>query len=127
MRPAGLYRALVSFDPATPGQADVHRAALQHLDEVHQARHDRLDAARDRLAAPLKALIWTGAAVILAFSFFFGMESVRAHRLLIALLSIVLRFSLSLVVILDNPFPGSIKIPTRHFEEGDLKPCFKSR
>ena len=121
----GLYRTLGSFEPATPGQTNAQRAALQHLDEVHQARHDRLDAARDRLATPLMALIWTGGGVILAFSFFFGLESIRAHRMLIALLSIVLGFSLSLVVILDNPFSGSIKIPTRHFQEGDLKVFFK--
>ncbi len=46
----------------------------------------------------------------LAFTYFFGVKSIRSQALMTAGLASVLSFVLFLIVALDNPFHGSVHV-----------------
>ena len=69
----------------------------------------------------LGAMMWTlliiGAIVVIAFMFFFGLENVRSHMVLTALLTGYLSFMLYLVYTLDNAFTGPLGIKPTALEQ----------
>jgi hypothetical protein len=69
----------------------------------------------------LGVMMWTlliiGAIVVIAFMFFFGLENVRSHMVLTALLTGYLSFMLYLVYTLDNAFTGPLGIKPTALEQ----------
>jgi hypothetical protein len=59
-------------------------------------------------------LLWLvllgGAVITIGYTFFFGTESLRAQALMTALLAIMIFFELLVVVGIDRPFSGAVKV-----------------
>ena len=47
----------------------------------------------------------------IAFTFFFGVESLRAQTVMTALLAVLIFFELLVVIVIDRPFSGAVKVP----------------
>ena len=69
----------------------------------------------------LGAMMWTllisGAIIVICFMFFFGLENMRSHMLLTALLAGYLSFMLYLVYTLDNAFQGPLGLKPTALEQ----------
>ena len=60
------------------------------------------------------AIIWLGlfggAVVTIGFTFFFGSENLRAQSMMTGALSILIFSALLMVIAIDYPFAGSVKV-----------------
>jgi hypothetical protein len=103
-----VYSTLVS----SSGQADtaVVSEMLRQADVVAQSRRARLIASQGAVPNLLWLVLLGGAVITIGYAFFFGAESLRAQALMTALLAILIFSELLVVVGIDRPFSGTIKV-----------------
>jgi len=55
-------------------------------------------------------VLFGGAAVTIGFTFFFGAENLQAQTMMTGALSILIFSGLLIIVAIDHPFAGSVKV-----------------
>ena len=80
------------------------------LDRITESRRARLIAAEGAVPNVIWLVLLGGAAVTIAFTFFFGTESLRAQTVMTALLALLIFSELLIVVAIDRPFTGAVKV-----------------
>jgi len=114
-----LHRAahgLTTFEPTTPGQQVVHVQTLRDLDDLFSNRRLRLEALDNHLPGLMWLVVLVGAAVLMAMTFFFYMESRALHILLSTGLSVLIGLVIFLILALDRPLVGKISVDASSFE-----------
>jgi hypothetical protein len=103
-----VYSTLVS----TSGQGDsaVVSEMLRQVDLVTLSRRARLIASEGAVPNLLWLLLIGGAVITIGYTFFFGAESLRAQALMTALLAMLIFSELLVVVGIDRPFSGTVKV-----------------
>ncbi len=103
-----VYSTLVS----SSGQGDraVVFEMLRQVDLITQSRRARLIASEGTVPNLLWLVLLGGAVITIGFTYFFGAESLRAQVLMTALLAILIFSELLVIVGIDRPFSGSVKI-----------------
>lgn len=119
-----LFDDLANLEPQDDNDTVFLSQALADLQDVHIARHRRLDAAAETLPATLRLFVYLGGLGVLALTYFFGMPDGRAQMLMVVALSAVLGFGLMLVAVLDHPFSGDGGISSSHLQAGELQDFF---
>jgi amino acid transporter len=104
-----LWRVQLEYDPQTNRETTLYQESLDHLDELSASRRLRLYASRDDLPPIIQFLLWGGGLITIAFTYFFGVKSIRSQALMTAALAGVIAFILFLVLALDNPFHGYVR------------------
>jgi hypothetical protein len=119
-----VYAALLA---ANNSQQQLHDSALMseifyQVDLLTQARRDRLLAAEGFVPGIVWIVLFGGATLTIAFTLFFGNRSLRAQTLMTGLLSILIFSELLIVVAIDHPFTGHVKVGPEPLSEvlGDL-------
>jgi Protein of unknown function (DUF4239) len=115
---ATLYTNVENVTPHTTDEQVFYGHAVDSLTELVSARRTRLNAASEALPAPFQVLLLGGAGVLLAFLYFFGMNNVWAHVVMVAGVAGVLAFSLLLVLLLAFPFSGQVTVSNSPFKLG---------
>ncbi len=80
------------------------------LDVLTQARRARLTAAEGAVPGIVWLVLFGGAALTIAFTLFFGTLNLRAQTMMTGLLSILIFSELLIVVAIDRPFTGTVKV-----------------
>jgi Protein of unknown function (DUF4239) len=83
---------------------------FRQLDHMTESRRARLNAAEGAVPNVIWLVLLGGAAVTIVFTFFFGTESLRAQTVMTALLAVLIFSELLIVVAIDRPFAGSVKV-----------------
>ncbi len=83
---------------------------FNQLDRMAEARRSRLIAAEGAVPNVIWLVLLTGAAVTIAFTFFFGMESLLAQTVMTALLALLIFSELLVLIAIDRPFTGAVKV-----------------
>jgi hypothetical protein len=83
---------------------------LDVLEAVTALRRGRLIASQLGLSSLVWAVLLAGAAITVAFSYLFGVESEALHRMMVGLLSAMIGLNLFLVAALDRPFTGDLHV-----------------
>jgi hypothetical protein len=83
---------------------------FRQLDRLTEARRSRLVAAEGGVPDVIWLVLLGGAVVTIAFTFFFGMESLQAQTVMTALLALPIFAELLVVVAIDRPFAGAIRV-----------------
>jgi hypothetical protein len=104
-----LWRAYLEIDPQTSRESTLYEESLDRVDEMGASRRLRIYASRDDLPVVIQFLLWGGGLITIAFTYFFGVKSVRSQALMTAALAGVIAFILFLIVALDNPFHGYVR------------------
>ncbi|HEY0407621.1 MAG TPA: DUF4239 domain-containing protein [Pyrinomonadaceae bacterium] len=104
-----LWRAYLAIEPQTSRENVLFQESVSHLNEMSASRRLRLYASRDDLPMVIQILLWGGGAITIAFTYFFGVRSVRSQALMTAALAGVVAFILFLTLALDNPFHGYVR------------------
>lgn len=99
---------LMSFEPVTEGQKILHAETFRAYNGMIQARRLRLDAVGTRLPTVLWFIIIMGAMISSSSSFFFKVEDVRLHRVLVVLLAVFVGLVIFMIFALDHPFQGEL-------------------
>jgi hypothetical protein len=107
---ARTLRIFSTFEPATEGQKLQHGEALRALNELIKATRLRTDASRTALPGVLWVVIIAGAVISLSSAFFFKVEDVHLHAILVTLLAAFMGLVIFMILALDRPFRGDLGI-----------------
>jgi hypothetical protein len=105
-----LWHAYLEVEPQTARESALYSTSIDRFDEMSDSRRLRLFASRDDLPFVIQILLWGGGVITIAFTYFFGVKSVRSQALMTASLTGVVAFILFLIVALDNPFHGYVRV-----------------
>ena len=78
---------LAGFEPATEAQKALHAEAWRAFNRVIETRRARLDEVKTGLPGVMWLVVLLGAAISLSAAFFFHVEDVRLHAILVSLCS----------------------------------------
>jgi hypothetical protein len=103
-----VYAALLPF--AQQQSSSLMTEVLHQLDIVTQERRARLVAAEGTVPGVLWPVLFWGAALTIGFTYFFGTQNLRAQTLMTGLLSILIFSGLLIIIVIDKPFAGVVKV-----------------
>ena len=83
---------------------------LTQLDLVTDARRERLALAEGVVPMLIWLVLFIGAALTLGFTFFFGLENLRAQVLMAGMLALVIFLALFVTVSISHPFAGPVSV-----------------
>lgn len=104
----GIYTALLVPDASAPAVPALKSEIFYQIDQVTQARRTRLSAAEGDVPGPLWVVLFGGATLTVAFTFFFGTKNLRAQIFMTGLLALLIFSELLIAVAFDRPFTGGI-------------------
>jgi len=90
--------------------------SLKHLNDLANYRRIRLFTSRGTVPPLLWYLLFGGGAVLIAFTYFFGHESIVWQAAMTAALTATLSFSLYLIVAYNGPYDGTTRISPAPYE-----------
>jgi hypothetical protein len=105
------------FKPTTEAQQVLYEQGLQHVNNLSDARGERLLDAEEGLPRILWVVLIVGGVEVVGFTYLFGLESTSVHVLMVASLTLVVALVLFTVAALDYPFKGDIRIGPEAFEQ----------
>lgn len=103
-----MYRALAVVNDQR--NRAVVTEIFSQLDRLTEARRSRLIAAEGAVPDVIWLVVLGGAAVTVSFTFFFGLESLRAQTMMTGLLAVLIFSELLVVIAIDRPFTGTVKV-----------------
>jgi hypothetical protein len=105
-----IYTALLAFESTERGDVALVSEILRQLDIITQARRERLISAQGAVPGIIWLVLFGGAFVTITFTFFFGTLNLRAQTMMTALLSMLIFSELLIIVAIDRPFTGTVKV-----------------
>jgi hypothetical protein len=112
-----LWTVYATFEPVTQNDREWYGEVLDRLNTVSDYRQLRIRSASARLPVVLWLVLITGAAITIAFTYFFGTRSVSAHLLMVIALALTLALALFLIWALERPFGGFVRIRASAFHD----------
>jgi hypothetical protein len=107
---------LVACEPFTEGQKLLYAETLHAYNYMMLCRRMRLDAVDTGLPAMLWVVIAAGAAISLSASFFFKVEDIRLHAILVILLATFIGLVIFMTLALDRPFRGDLGLGPQPYQ-----------
>jgi hypothetical protein len=108
---------LYTFEPTGTGQSALHSETLRGFNQLLDARRMRNIAVDSGLSSVMWAVIWVGAAISIAIAYFYRIEDLRLHSILIGLMSGFLAMLLFMIVINDKPFYGYVSVSSDPYKQ----------
>jgi hypothetical protein len=112
-----LRDSVQSFQPTTEAQVALYQEALGRMDELADARRERLLAADEGLPGILWVVLIIGGVFVVGFTYLFGMENNLTHVLMVATLALIISLALFTVAALNYPFRGDVHIAPEAFKQ----------
>jgi hypothetical protein len=112
-----LWRAVAASDPRSPAESAAFQEELTQLDDLGDARRDRLLASQTPLPPILWGVLIGGAVVTVGFTYFFGVRKAAAQALMTTALAATIGLALFLILALDLPFTGNAAIDSAAMEQ----------
>lgn len=110
-----LWEAYSVGNLDTPQYQSYFAESLKHLTQLSDLRRTRLFASRGTVPTSLWCLLLSGGILLIAFTYFFGHESVLSQACMTAALAGILSFSLFMIASLDTPYSGVARVTPQIF------------
>jgi len=104
------YATILAVHPNDQRGGALLSEVLRQLDLVTQARRERLVTAAGTVPGVVWLVLFAGAVLTISFTFFFGTQNVVVQTLMTGMLSLLIFAGLFVIVAIDRPFPGSVKV-----------------
>jgi uncharacterized membrane protein len=105
-----VYAALTTYRPTDLGGPELLAESLNQLDRMTQARRSRILLASGIVPEIVWAVLFGGAILTVAFTFFFAAENLFAQTAMTAALCALIFAGLVVIVAIDHPFAGTVKV-----------------
>jgi hypothetical protein len=105
-----IHQDIENFEPNTYGEQVLYDRAVSRVNSLADTRRLRLSEANAKVPTILWVILLIGEVVMVSFAYLFGLESTRAHMLMIGALSLVITSILFATYSLDNPFAGDSRL-----------------
>ncbi len=106
----GVYEAVLTYSPGDRRGTALLAEILHQIDLLTQARRARIVMASGIVPGIVWAVLFSGAVVTIGFTFFFGTENLRAQTMMTGALSVLIFSGLLVIITIDHPFAGSVKV-----------------
>ncbi len=107
---------LYAFEPLTPGKAALHAESIDKFNSLVELRRERLEAVDTGLPRALWRVVGLGAILNISITWFFRVERVRLHVMLVGITSALVGLLIFLTGAMDNPFRGEVSVGPDSFE-----------
>jgi hypothetical protein len=104
------YATILAAHPADQRGGALLSEVLRQLDVVPQRGAIGLSRPRGRFPAWFWLVLFAGAVLTISFTFFFGTQNVVVQTLMTGMLSRLIFAGLFVIVAIDRPFAGSVKV-----------------
>jgi hypothetical protein len=111
-----LRGSIVALHPTTDAQVVLYDHELQRIHELGDARRERLLKANEGLPAILWVVLLLGGAIVVSFTYLFGLRSTTVHTLMVAALALSIGLVLFTIGALDYPFRGDVRVGPDAFQ-----------
>jgi hypothetical protein len=101
---------LAGYHAQSGTQAVYLQEVLQSLNKVYDARRGRLGASTVGVAPVVWTIVLLGTCLTIAFTFLFGMPSLRMHMVMTGGFTAAAMLVLVLIIALDWPFRGEVQV-----------------
>ncbi len=105
-----VYKALLTFESPERRDTALVSQILNELDTITEMRRARLAAAEGLVPGVIWPVLFGGAMLTIAFTFFFGTPNLGAQVLMTGMLSIIIFSGLLTAIVIDQPFVGVVKV-----------------
>lgn len=112
-----LWQIYREIEPQTNRENALYAESLDRLNELSDSRRLRVHASGDDIPAVIQILLWGGGLIMIAFTYFFGVKSIKSQAWMTAALAGEIAFILFLIVALDNPFHGYVRLPPEEMQQ----------
>jgi hypothetical protein len=115
---ARMFAAVQASEPRTADEQSAYEATLRALDTVVQTKAELLDAARPAVPPTLLWMMFGVGLGVMAIATLLDTKHRRSHLFIVATLGVVIWVTFALVVSLDYPFGGIVRVtdePIRFF------------
>jgi len=106
----------MSFEPKNERQNILAAEAYRAFNDLTESRRARLNSVTDEMPGPLWALVFAGAVICIAVTWFFHTASFAVHFWMTVLFSSLLGVLIFLIAVLDNPYRGKISVSPEPLE-----------
>ena len=101
-----IWQALNESDESAAAKSASYEVALQQLDNLSEARRNRLLLGQEGLPMSMAVILVIGAVVTVGFAYLFAVDNGRLHALMITSLAVLVVLLLLLQFQLGMPFQG---------------------
>jgi hypothetical protein len=107
-----LSMQLAAYEPDanSRGQAVTKTAMLAVMDEVVQARRNRIEAAGDHVPDVIWQILLLAGAIAVGYTYLFGAHSFKIHLAITGLIAATISLVFVLIIALDYPFRGEVSV-----------------
>lgn len=105
-----LWLVISKFEPKSQNNQSLWEAMLQSMGEIGTSRRLRIITAKYGLSNVMAAVLMIGATTTIAFTYFFGLEKLKAQMMMTALVSITLSLNVCLVLLYGYPFQRGMQV-----------------
>jgi len=105
-----LWNRILSVEPKTELQKNAQAQILSEMCKTAESRRTRLISARLGTQPILWAILIVGGLFTVLFTYFFGVESVKAQIIMTTLVALTLALNMFLVFIFGSPFKGDLAV-----------------
>ena len=113
-----MFRAVQGSTPNTDAERAAYDASLRALDEVVRTKSELIDAARPAVPPTLAGMLFVVGLAVMAIAALLDTQHRQSHLFMVGALGLVIWVTFALVVSLDYPFGGIIRVtdaPLRDF------------
>lgn len=103
-----VFLAYRAIEPQTSAEETFLHNSLDRLDEITQARRERIASASKALPGPMWLVLLVGAVITLGFTLLLPVQNPRAQGVMVSLLAAMAALMLFLILSLDLPFSGDL-------------------
>ena len=105
-----VYKALLTSESPERRDTALVSQILHQLDTMTEMLRARLAAAEGLIPGVIWAVLFGGAVLTIAYTFFFGTENLWAQALMTGVLSVIIFLGLLTAILIDQPFAGVVKV-----------------
>jgi hypothetical protein len=107
---------IMAFEPSTETEKIAHAEVIQSLGQLDGDHALRVQAVHVALPGVLWAVVLIGAVVNTGITYFFWIDNLRLHALLVVAFSAALAMLIFLTAAMDNPFRGEFSVSPDAFQ-----------
>ena len=111
-----LRDTVMRFEPATMRQQNIHGHMITMVDDLTDARRERITFADEGIKPTVWRVLFLGNLGMVAFSFLFGLDK-RWHQLLSGSFAALTALVIVLIAALDRPYLGEVSITPNELQK----------
>jgi len=105
-----IYGTVLKYHAFDANEALVVAEILRNVDQIGEARRERLVVASGIVPGIIWMVLFGGAFITIGFTFFFGTANLRAQIAMSGALSLLIFGGLLTIIAIDHPFAGTVHV-----------------